>query len=57
MWFLTKKNISFTKNKEGQIEVPCTTNTNASSFVYDADVEDSINFWKRSFVFIKNRKS
>tara|TARA_R110000850_G_scaffold175976_1_gene301862 strand:+ start:121214 stop:122734 length:1521 start_codon:yes stop_codon:yes gene_type:complete len=51
-----KKTISFTKNKEGKIEVPCTTNTNASSFVYDADVEDILISGKEALFLLKTGK-
>ncbi|MFT5753099.1 MAG: hypothetical protein ACI924_000306 [Flavobacterium sp.] len=50
------KIISFTKNKEGQIEVPCTINTNTSSFVYDAEVEDVLISGKVALFLLKTGK-
>ena len=52
----TKKEISFNKNKEGQIEIPCTINTAVSSFVYDADVEDVLISGKNALFLLKTGK-
>ncbi len=51
-----KKNIAFTKNKEGQIEVPCTINTTSSSFIYDATIEDILISGKDALYLLKTGK-
>ena len=52
----SKKILSFTKNKEGQIEIPCTVNTNASSFIYDATAENVLISGKEALFLLKNEK-
>ena len=52
----SKKILSFTKNKEGQIEIPCTVNTNASSFIYDATTENVLISGKEALFLLKNEK-
>lgn len=52
----SKKEISFNKNKEGQIEIPCTINTAESNFVYDADVEDILISGKNALFLLKTGK-
>jgi predicted aspartyl protease len=52
----SKKEISFTKNKEGQIEIPCSVNGASTSFVYDADVEDILISGKDALFLLKTGK-
>lgn len=51
-----KKEISFNKNKEGAIEIPCKVNTAELSFVYDSDVEDILISGKDALFLLKTGK-
>lgn len=52
----SKKEITFNKNKEGDIEIPCTINGTSSSFVYDSDVEDVLISGKDALFLLKTGK-
>jgi predicted aspartyl protease len=51
-----KKEISFNKNNEGEIEIPCTVNTSPLSFVYDASIEDVLISGKDALFLLKTGK-
>ena len=51
-----KKEIKFTKTKEGQIEVPCTINDDSTSFIYEASSEDVIISGKEALFLLKTGK-
>lgn len=51
-----KKEISFNKTVEGEIEIPCTINTSSSSFIYDATVEDVLISGKDALFLLKTGK-
>lgn len=51
-----KKEISFNKNNEGEIEIPCTVNKSSLSFVYDASIEDVLISGKDALFLLKTGK-
>lgn len=51
-----KKTISYTKTKEGQIEVPCVVNGDPSSFIFDKETEEVLISGKEALFLLKTAK-